>query len=108
MKKLICAALICAAPIVNAEFWDGNKLYSNINGAVGVGTSAALGFVIGVHDVGEGVLHCSPSTATAGQVRDVVSQYLNEFPSLRHNAAHVLVNRALQRVWPCPAKGNPT
>ncbi len=108
MKKLICAALICVAPVANAEFWDGNKLHGNINGPVGVGTGAALGFVIGVHDMGEGVLHCSPSTVNAGQVRDVVNMYLTEFPSLRHNSAHTLVTRALQRAWPCPAKGSPT
>jgi hypothetical protein len=108
MRKLICAALICAAPAAQAEFWEGNKLYRYLSEPAGFNNGAALGFVIGVHDLGEGVLHCSPSNITAGQAKDVVIMYLNEFPSLRHNAAHTLVTRAFQRVWPCAAKGNPT
>lgn len=108
MKKLLCAALICTAPVAQAEFWDGNKLWSNLNEPAGFSNGAALGFVIGVHDLGEGVLHCSPGSITAGQARDVVFSYMQEFPSLRHNAAQLLVTRALQRAWPCPKKGNPT
>jgi hypothetical protein len=37
-----------------------------------------------------------------------VFAYMQEFPSLRHNAAQILVTRALQRAWPCPKKGSPT
>lgn len=108
MKKAILAALICIAPAVQAEFWDGNKLWGNLNEPAGFSNGAALGFVIGVHDLGEGVLHCSPSSINAGQAKDVVVAYLQEFPSLRHNAAQLLVTRALARAWPCPKKGNPT
>jgi hypothetical protein len=108
MKKLLCAALIGIAPVAHAEFWDGHKLWANLNETPGYSNGAALGFVVGVHDLGEGVLHCSPSSITAGQARDVVFAYMQEFPSLRHNAAQLLVTRALQRAWPCPKKGSPT
>ncbi len=108
MRKLICAALICVAPVAQAEFWEGNKLQRFLSEPAGYNSGAAMGFILGVHDVGEGVLHCSPSNITAGQAKAVVQAYLNEFPSLLHNTAQVLVTRALQRAWPCPAKGNPT
>jgi len=108
MKRLILAAALLSSATAHAEFWDGNKLWANLNEAPGYSNGAALGFIVGVHDLGEGVLHCSPASITAGQARDVVFSYMQEFPSLRHNAAQGIVTRALQRAWPCPKKGNPT
>lgn len=108
MKKFICAFLICLSSSASAEFWDGNGLVRRLNEPAGYSNGAALGFIIGVHDTSENSLHCSPSNVNVGQVRSVVQQYLNEYPELLHNAAHILVIRALQRVWPCPKKGNPT
>ncbi len=45
MKKLICAALICVAPVANAEFWDGNKLQRFLSEPPGYNNGAAMGFI---------------------------------------------------------------
>lgn len=112
MKALIGAALLCAASASHAGFWDGNKLYQYMTEASGsFARGAATGFVIGVHDSGENVSHCSPESITVRQVFDVVRAHLEQYPSLRHNDAQVIVSVALQRVWPCQKKpaqqGNP-
>jgi hypothetical protein len=94
----------------HAEFKDGNDLLSDINAQDAFSRGVALGYITGVSDMGMGVVHCPPSNVRAGQLLDMVKNYLTNTPAERHQTADVLVNKVMKLVWPCPAKsrGNPT
>lgn len=104
MKHTILAlALICGN--AQAEFYTGNDLLQRIDSESHGEKMLALGYVIGVFDVGQSVLHCSPSNVTAGQVRDMAASYLRSFPAKRNKTAESLINEVLAAAWPCPKKG---
>ena len=106
MKKLI-AILLCVPCMAHAEFVSGNTLldYMTSNNNTYVDRSVSLGYVMGVFDVGVNINHCPPSNVTTGQVSDVVKQYLQRNPSLRHKSADVLVMDVLKQTWPCANRG---
>ena len=104
MKHTILAlALICGS--AQAEFYTGNDLLQRIDSESHGEKMLALGYVIGVFDVGQSVLHCAPPSVTAGQIRDMAAAYLRGFPAKRHKSAESLVNEVLAAAWPCPKKG---
>ena len=97
-----CAALLAGS--AHAEFWDGNKMLDRMNGGIAE-QMQALGYVMGISDMGQGTLHCPPPNATAGQMEDIVKRYLNNNPAVRHLSADTIVNRALALVFPCSTGG---
>jgi len=104
MKHTILAlALICGN--AQADFYTGNDLLQRLDSESHGEKMLALGYVMGVFDVGQSVLHCSPATVTAGQIRDMAAAYLRGFPAKRHRAAELLINEVLAAAWPCPKKG---
>ena len=105
MKKLILVAALVASTAAHAEFKDGNSLYDDIRSSANFSQGVALGYIMGVTDALRGVTHCVAENVTAGQIHDMVQQYLKENPSLRHFTADLIVSRVLGRVWPCPKKG---
>jgi hypothetical protein len=108
MKRLIIAASLLAATNAHAEFWTGTKLREMLSEPAGVKSGAAHGYIIGVHDVGDTVLHCSPSDAKAGDVVNVVRIYMDAVPPRSSQSADSVVLAALKQRWPCPDKGRGT
>lgn len=103
MKKIIIiAALACGT--AHAEFYTGNDLLERMNGTESQ-KLIALGYVGGVSDSLNNRMICMPS-ATLGQTRDIVKQYLENNPSLRHYSADSLIQSALAPIWPCAKKGS--
>ena len=99
MKKLlILAALVCGT--AHAEFKDGNKLLSEMNGNT-TNQMHALGYMLGVADALMGSGACPPTNVSAGQVYDMVKLYLETYPSTRHFTADIIVHRVLKSAWPC-------
>ena len=105
MRAVFAVGLLALCATAQAEFKDGNKLYSDLTGNHGA-QMLALGYITGVADALGGVTHCAPANVTAGQIFDMTKQYLEENPSLRHFTADLIVSRVLGRTWPCPKKGN--
>lgn len=105
MKQLVIAATLLAATNAHAEFWSGTKLRDMLAEKPGVNAGAAHGYIIGVHDAGEGVVHCSPSTAKAGDVVNVVRIYMDAVPHTLSKSADAVVFDALKARWPCANKG---
>ena len=104
MKHTILAlVLICGN--AQAEFYTGNDLLQRLDSESHGEKMLALGYVIGVFDVGSAVLHCPPAGVTAGQVRDMAASYLRGFPAKRNKTAESLINEVLAAAWPCPKKG---
>jgi hypothetical protein len=99
MKKLI-AMLLFVPAMAQAEFFSGNDLLNKMNGDA-YERMQAIGFVQGVFDVYVSVTFCPPSNVTAGQIRDMIKNYLTNSPATRHKTAESLINEALKGVWPC-------
>lgn len=109
MKRL-SVLLVALSFNAHAEFKDGNDLLKDLNSVYVEDRMVALGYVMGVTDVGVNVLHCAPNNVQSGQLRDMIKNYLTNTPAERHLTADVIVNKVLRLTWPCPAKsrGNPT
>lgn len=107
MKKLL-AGLLLAPAMASANFIDGNDLWKYLNGKDYFSNGHSLGYITGVFDATRGTWHCPPHNGggiTAGQVEDIVRQYLTQNPATRNLPADLLISAALGRVWPCPNKG---
>ena len=99
MKTLIALTLVCGLSNANAGFMSGNKLLQlHVND-----TATAIGYVMGVHDAGDGKTFCTPDAASAGQLTDVVIQAIQRSPNVRHMSAATLIAAALYQEWPCKA-----
>lgn len=102
MKALVLLALCTTA---HAEFYDGNKLLERLTSTSAYERGVGLGYVMGVHDTMQGVNHCPPKNAQAGQVRDLVENYLTNTPANRHYSGDSLVLQALKIAFPCTSGG---
>ena len=100
MKKLIALVALCATT-AHAEFWDGNKLLNHIKSESMYRQGMALGYVMGVHDTMQEINHCPPPNAQAGQVLDMVENYLTNVPAQRHKSADSIVMHVLKTAFPC-------
>jgi len=103
MFKHILLCALFASPAYASQFWDGNKLFNAMNGNQ-FEKMHALGYVMGVIDNDANKSFCAPSTATLGQMHDIVKVQLEGRPELRHFNADVIVRVSLARVWPCDSK----
>ena len=105
MRKLLAAVLMVPA-MSNAEFVSGNDLLSKMNSSDYMDKTYALGYVLGAADAAQSIKVCIPNNAgvNAGQVHDIVKQYLNANPSVRNYSADLIVTDALKRIWPCATK----
>ena len=103
MKKLILVLALVAGTAQAGTFWDGNKLLSKLNGSI-FEQGQALGYIMGAADAMDTVVVCAPLNATAGQMQDMVKNYLDNYPAVRHLAADSIISVVLGRVWPCDKK----
>ena len=99
MRKALAVFLMVPA-LAHAGFWSGNSLLTRMNGDQ-LDRMMALGYVMGISDALEGIVHCSGSNVTNGQSRDIVKLYLERNPSIRDQSAELLTSKALQDAFPC-------
>ena len=100
MRKLI-AALLIAPSIAHAEFFTGNELLALIQSREVIDRMQALGYIQGVFDANMNIVVCPPSGVTAGQVQDMIKNYLQNIPATRNRTADQIIQDALKSVWPC-------
>lgn len=98
---LTAALLLCISAPASAEFLTGNELLERLRAKDEAPRILALGYIMGAADAGNTVNHCLPTNATAGQVRDVVHQWLEKTPTVRHHSADSIVNAMLGLAYPC-------
>jgi hypothetical protein len=103
MKKLLIVLALLSSS-AHAEFFTGNNLHEKLNSTDTLDRIHGMGFVQGVFDVYVNVTFCPPSNVTAGQVRDMVKNYLTNSPAIRNYAAESIINLALKQAWPCEQK----
>ena len=100
MKKFIAIAALCVTTTAHAAFYTGNELLTKINGDTH-NRLHAIGYIQGAVDAYSGIMFCPPANVTAGQITDMIRNYLTNTPAVRHRAADVIIMDALQPVWPC-------
>ena len=102
MRGTLLTAVIAGAPDAAArEFMSGNYLYGQCSSTVYFERGFCQGYIIGVINTLSQRVFCFPDSATAGQAEDVVKQWLEGHPEVRHLAAERLVALALFEAFPC-------
>jgi len=101
--KLLFTILLTLSLSAHAEFVDGNKLHSWLNGDES-DQIAGKGYVVGVFDSFHGLVHCAPANVSIGQVSEMAKIALRADPATRHEGASLLVLLMLEKYWPCPKK----
>ena len=106
-KFLVC--LLFVPLVAHAEFFTGNQLLSLLQSREMWDRMQGLGYIQGVFDAHMGVTICPPSGVNAGQVQDMVRNYLDNIPATRNRSADLIIRDALRSVWPCannrPSRG---
>lgn len=105
MKKLL-ACLLFAPAMAHAEFFTGNELLRLLQSNNLMDKTQALGYIQGVTDAYMGVVVCPPDGVNAGQVNDMVKNYLENTPATRNRTADLIISDALKSIWPCKSRGN--
>jgi hypothetical protein len=89
-------------------FEDGNEIYRYLTGSNRGEESYAIGFIIGVSDVGKTQdiadwRFCIPEIGSVrqSQIGNVVRNWLEKHPEMRHTAASHLIAQALAESFPC-------
>jgi len=110
MKKLHCTIALVAALVsgsASAYMITGNKLHEEMQKPNSDLTAWAFtrGFVAGTFDVYSDVKICAPISVNLGQMSDMVKNYLENTPGIRHLAAEAIISHVLSTAWPCAKKG---
>lgn len=105
------AALLMVPSMAMAEFESGNTLLNQMQSSGVAEQMHALGYVKGVIDVYMNVTICPPNNGvgiTGAQVRDMIKNYLENNPAIRHKTAESIINDAFKKLWPCPTRRSGT
>src|SRR5262245_36873292 len=95
-RWLVAVLVLSLSGTVQAQ--DGNKLLRWCLSKDPFDEGYCLGYVAGVWDA---TLDCAPPGVKAGQVRDVVVNFLQAKPQHRHRPPTDLIREAIQEAWPC-------
>lgn len=104
MKLAITLAACLTAGTASAEFLTGNQLLQLMQSEERHERAAADGYLMGAHDVGRGIVHCTTTGVTLSQIRDMSRQFLIATPAVRHKSADSIVMYVLAEAFPCPKK----
>lgn len=109
MNKLVVFLTFCLLSFSSqAQMLSGNDLHHTLNSDLKVDKALSLGFVVGVYDTLQGFNHCAPNGVTAGQIRDMVKQFLEDGPSIRDMPANEIILAVFKDTWPCDTTPKPS
>lgn len=101
---VIATWLLWSSPAFAATFEVGNALLQD---CIQEQHLFCLGYIVAISDVlmngnsVNGYKACEPMDVTAGQLKDIVVQYLRLNPAERHLGASGLVADAISKAFPC-------
>ena len=104
-KFLVCLLFVPA--MARAEFFTGNQLLTLLRSNEMWDRMQGLGYIQGVFDANMSIVICPPAGVTAGQVNDMIKNYLENTPATRNRSADRLIQDALKSVWPCQNRNVP-
>jgi hypothetical protein len=115
--KLIVGVALCSLPVLATAgvFVSGNELIAWSKAAERLAAGKAnnqdtydagryMGFILGNHDLGDGLLFCTPNGVKPGQLQAVFAKYAAEHPERWAKAGAGLMLDAFQAAFPCPDK----
>lgn len=107
---IVVVAITLGAFTTTANAETGNELLQSCENKSSFEAGYCLGTVAGSYDallVARAAipgLFCPPSKGiTNGQVQQIVTDFLEDKPSLRHLDATTLIIGAVSEAWPCPS-----
>lgn len=118
MKKIFFTLVFSLFSInANAQFFDGNKLLTQLESTKSDERYGALMYIIGAFDMineidilankeSKNYMFCQPQNMNGGQLGDIVKMYLQRNPSIRHLPAAELIVQALRNSFPCKRSEN--
>jgi hypothetical protein len=103
MRRLLLALAVIVAPLsADAGYYQtGNDLLEACRNSI---YGMCLGYAAGIADAAAFTPAsnvCIPDAVILNQVRDVIVDYLNAHPEIRHEPAYFLATKALSMAWPC-------
>ena len=102
MKKFILGATLALASVGSqAAFFDGNDLLQLLKSSDQLERAVGTGYVMGAVDVGRGVIICTPPNVTSGQLKDIVIDFLEKYPTVRHFTADEIIIQLGNNLFPC-------
>jgi hypothetical protein len=103
MKKLLTTVLFVLSFSQAHANRTGNELLQNLRKPTeDYLQGVAHGLIVGTATTRPDI--CPPITATNGQLIDVVRNFLEAAPSVRHHSTMVLIHGALIQAFPFPAQ----
>jgi hypothetical protein len=106
VKKTFMLAVAMLATVAHAEFISGNELLRRLESSESYDRGLGMGYVAGVFDATSGLHHCSPSSVSLGQMRDMTLKALRAMPEMRDRSADLYVVVSAKRMWPCKKKNS--
>ncbi|MCK2179411.1 hypothetical protein MUN35_06845 [Hafnia paralvei] len=112
MRTIVLAACFMLSFPACAGFISGNDLYGLYKAYKHIELDSAtdkdfrdaneyMGYVTGVSDALDGFVYCPPSGITRGQLSDMVGQYIDKNPDIRHHSASNIMMIYLSDKYPC-------
>ena len=106
MRAVAVGLLLLCSSANAGSFYSGNQLLNLLRSDNQVERSVAMGYIAGAVDMGDGIMFCvTADTVTIGQVRDILRNYLESTPAIRHMSADSIIIELFKRLWPCPKRG---
>jgi len=110
LLHMILVGWLMACASANATPTTGEFLKLANSGSAGRATATA--YLLGAVDMADGLTlaaptlpqYCMPENVTQEQLLAMSKRYMENSPNDWHLPAFVLIYRALQNAWPCPAK----
>ncbi len=100
---LLLASMLVSGPAFGASLYTGDELLGHCRKEVGTPSRTyCFGYVVGVAEILHGREEiCLSHGVSPKHLMDVVVQYLQEIPAIRHEPAQISVSLALVRTFPC-------
>ena len=105
VKVLSISILLLFSNWASAGFYSATDLMQTLEkdmrGEASYDVGLFSGYIVGVFDVGSGILFCAPNGVSMKQVKRVVFNYMNNNPGKWGSSASDIVIESLQKTWPC-------
>ncbi|SFI64553.1 hypothetical protein SAMN04515648_0948 [Phyllobacterium sp. CL33Tsu] len=110
-RFLLVAAMVVATSSAQAGFYTGNEMLEMCEAKRGtVDRAICNGFITGVADSMDAIRawlgikrQCVPGRVTTGQLVDLLKDYLEKHPAVRHDDAGAIAVLAISEAF-CPGK----
>jgi hypothetical protein len=105
MKKLFLIFAFFSASAFAQMKNDGNELLADLQNGSDFRKGISWGYISGIADYSPYI--CPPEGVIHGQIYDIVKNYLEQTPSIRHFKRQYIIEAALVNAFPCKQEPTP-